>query len=98
MLKKIALALCVVSLTACTQTVHYVNGTSLEGTRAVTDNSDYFVGALGQKKMLDAKSLCGGNASDVIATETYKSPINILLGTLTQSIYTPQERTVYCRK
>lgn len=97
MLKKLALVLCVISLAACAQTVHYVNGTSLEGTRPVTSNSTYFVGGIGQKKIIDTQSSCG-NANDVMATETYTSPLNILFGFLTLAIYTPQEQTVYCRK
>jgi hypothetical protein len=97
MIKKLALIVCVALLAACAQTVHYVNGNSIDGTRKVTDNSDYFISGLAQKKMIDAKAACG-NATDVIATETYHSPVNYLLGFLTFGIYTPQEQTVYCRK
>ncbi len=79
----------------CAQTVHYVKGNSIDETRKVTDNSDYFVSSLGHKKTIDAKTACG-DVNKIVATETYHSPVNYLLGFLTFGIYTPQEQTVYC--
>ena len=97
MLKKIALIALLISVTACSQTRHYVNGHSVEGAREVKDDTDYFISGLAQKKKIDAQQICGG-PDKVIATETFRSPVNIVLSLLTFGIYTPQEQTVYCKR
>ena len=87
----------IASVAACSQTRHYVNGHSVEGTRKVTENTDYFIGGLAQKENINAESICG-SADKVVATETVSSPLNIILRAITWGIYSPQEQSVYCKR
>lgn len=96
MLKKLALIICVASLGACAmKTTHFVNGNSLEGTRAITDNTDYFIGGIFQDENINVSASCG-SSDKIVATQTYRSSTNFWLSLLSLGIYTPQEQTVYC--
>lgn len=96
-MKQIILAVAVLcALSGCMKTRHYVNGNSVAGARAVKDDNDYFISGLAQEKETHAAVVCG-DPRRVVATETFQSPLNIILGIITFGIYTPQEHTVYCR-
>ncbi|MCI5049377.1 MAG: Bor family protein [Rickettsiales bacterium] len=82
--------------TGCMTTRHYVSSNTIQGTRAVKTDNDYFISGLAQKKETSAAHVCGG-IQRVAATETKHSALNYLLGIVTFGIYTPQEQTIYCR-
>ncbi len=96
MKKTLILSLAILTLSACATTRHYVNGTSIQGTRKVQSDSNYFISGLGQKEHIAAAKACGG-AQRVVATETRMSPLNNVLSIVSFGIYTPQEQTIYCR-
>lgn len=57
----------------------------------------FFIGGLGQKKLMNAADVCGG-AQKVARIETIGTTLNVVLSYITGCIYTPRTARVYCVK
>ncbi|WP_370587150.1 Bor/Iss family lipoprotein [Psychrobacter sp. JCM 18900] len=56
----------------------------------------FFVSGLGQEKEIDAAAVCQGQ-QNVASIQTKSNFINIVLGTISNGIYTPRQISVYCK-
>jgi len=104
MMRNLVLRISIISLmivvtTAChTQRIYtndkatydYKTGSKHKGT------SHFFIGGIGQKDKIDAVKICGSE-ENIQAVESRLPFLYGLVGTLTLSIYSPREYTVYCK-
>ena len=66
------------------------------GEVATLDQSQpFFIGGIGQSSTVDAAAICGGS-SQIAKIETEESALDVLLGYITGSIYSPRTARVYC--
>lgn len=94
--KFLAIAVIAAALSGCANQRFNLSGDVSETATATTETSQpFFVSGIGQKKTIDAASICGG-ASKVKGVAVDESPVNVLLSMVTFGIYTPRTAYVYC--
>ncbi len=96
-MKKIAMIAGVTLLTSgCATQTYLLTDGKVSAEPSKTENQTFFVSGLGQEQKIDAEQVCGG-AQNVGKIQTTLSPLNAILGGLTQGIYTPRQISVYCK-
>ncbi|MCC4796630.1 Bor family protein [Enterovibrio norvegicus] len=81
-------------LSGCAQQTFVVN--DKQGNLEEEAMQSFFVSGIGQKKTIDAASICGG-AENVAKVEVQQTFLDGFLGVVTFGIYTPRDARVYCR-
>ncbi|MBE1273995.1 MULTISPECIES: Bor family protein [Enterovibrio] len=81
-------------LSGCAQQTFVVN--DKQGNLEEETMQSFFVSGIGQKKTIDAASVCGG-AENVAKVEVQQTFLDGFLGFVTFGIYTPRDARVYCR-
>lgn len=94
MIKTVSAFALVLLLSGCAQQTFKMNSEPVALPKKVITHH-FFISGLGQKKTVDAATICGG-ADKVMRTETQQTFVNGLLGFVTLGIYTPLEARVYC--
>jgi hypothetical protein len=91
-----ALILSVAVLMSGCATQTFVMGDTSNNTPTQETTHSFFVEGIGQEKMVDAASVCGG-ADKVQKVQTKLTFWNGFLGGITFGIYTPRTAMVYCK-
>ncbi|OEE65421.1 lipoprotein bor [Enterovibrio norvegicus] len=81
-------------LSGCAQQTFVVN--DKQGNLEEETMQSFFVAGIGQKKTIDAASVCSG-AENVAKVEVQQTFLDGFLGFVTFGIYTPRDARVYCR-
>ena len=92
------ICLIVSAITACHTQRIYTNDKSPYAYKSGTKHqgiSNFFIGGIGQTDKIDAVKICGSE-ENIQAVESKLPFLYGLVGTLTLSIYSPREYTVYC--
>lgn len=69
---------------------------SSSATVGYQQSETFFVGGIGQEKVVDAAEVCG-SASNVASVASELRPIDGFLGVITFGIYAPRTATVTCK-
>ena len=97
--KIVAVALLAILTSGCA-TQNYLVSSSEAPSTSVQPNAEkmqtFFVSGLGQEKEIDAAAVCQGQ-QNVASIQTKSNFINIVLGTISNGIYTPRQISVYCK-
>lgn len=83
----------VVTATGCaSQTAHL---RSQQISASYTETQAFFVGGIGQEKVLNAAEVCQG-AENVVKVESKQEARNVAMSIITLGIYTPRTAKVFC--
>ncbi|USH04136.1 Bor family protein [Grimontia kaedaensis] len=94
MKKELLVLSLVLVMSGCAQQTFVVNGN--DGTLEDEQMQSFFVSGIGQKKTVDAASVCGG-AENVAKVEVQQTFLDGVLGFVTFGIYTPRDARVFCK-
>ncbi|MBF2718892.1 Bor family protein [Psychrobacter sp. NG254] len=97
--KIVAVALLAILTSGCATQNYLVS--SLEAPNAAVKPSaekmqTFFVSGLGQEQEIDAAKVCQGQ-QNVASIQTKANFINVVLGVVSNGIYTPRQISVYCK-
>ena len=99
MKKIVAVALLAVLTSGCA-TQNYLVSSSEAPSVSVKPSAEkmqtFFVSGLGQEKEIDAAQVCQGQ-QNVASIQTKANFINVVLGFVSNGIYTPRQVRVYCK-
>ena len=99
MKKMIAVALLAILTSGCA-TQNYLVSSTEAPTASTQPNAEklqtFFVSGLGQEKEIDAALVCQGQ-QNVASIQTKANFINVVLGVVSNGIYTPRQIRVYCK-
>lgn len=93
-LKEIALAAAVLAVSGCAQQTFKINN-GAERRPAKEVSQAFFFSGIGQTKTLNAANICHG-AENVARIETQATAFDVIVTTLTLSIYSPRDARIYC--
>ncbi|MDY7025901.1 MAG: lipoprotein bor [Pseudomonadota bacterium] len=95
-MKKLILAVSVLAfLSGCATQTYIVNdGGDLQAEYDETQH--FYVWGIGQEQMVDAVEVCDSE-SQISQTQTERTFVNVLLGTLTLGLYYPLQARVFCK-
>lgn len=94
MKKILAVAAFAVMLSGCAQQSFQLKNAQHVAPKQTTTHH-FFLSGIGQKEMLDAAAICGGQEK-VERVEAQQTVTNVLLAMVTLGIYTPREARIYC--
>lgn len=97
--KIVAVALLAILTSGCA-TQNYLVSSSEAPNVAVKPSAEkmqtFFVSGLGQEQEIDAAKVCQGQ-QNVASIQTKANFINVVLGVVSNGIYTPRQISVYCK-
>ena len=97
--KIVAVALLAILTSGCA-TQNYLVSSSEAPNAAVKPSAEkmqtFFVSGLGQEQEIDAAKVCQGQ-QNVASIQTKANFINVVLGVVSNGIYTPRQISVYCK-
>lgn len=97
MKKILATAIMMVLMSGCaTQTYHFSTDRPSSDVPNYDEMQPFFISGIGQSQYIDAAKICGG-ADRVVKIQTEESVLNYVLGSLSQSIFTPRQIRVFCK-